>query len=44
METLEGLLEKLSSSDMREETLYLIEEIMLIMKSGSSFLKKNPKR
>ncbi|PFA70082.1 ATP-dependent helicase [Bacillus sp. AFS015802] len=29
METLEGLLEKLSSSDMREETLYIIEDIML---------------
>ncbi|MCA1063131.1 ATP-dependent DNA helicase [Rossellomorea sp. AcN35-11] len=29
METLEGLLEKLSASDMREETLYIIEDIML---------------
>ncbi|WP_064091410.1 ATP-dependent DNA helicase [Rossellomorea aquimaris] len=29
METLEGLLEKLSSADMREETLYLIEDIMI---------------
>ncbi|MGG3913676.1 ATP-dependent DNA helicase [Rossellomorea vietnamensis] len=40
METLEGLLEKLSSSDMREETLYIIEDIMLDNEKWFELLEK----
>ncbi|TMU86805.1 ATP-dependent DNA helicase [Bacillus sp. BHET2] len=40
METLEGLLEKLSSSDMREETLYIIEDIMLENEKWFELLEK----
>ncbi|BCB04480.1 ATP-dependent DNA helicase [Bacillus sp. KH172YL63] len=40
METLESLLEKLSSSDMREETLYTIEDIMLENEKWFELLEK----
>ena len=40
METLESLLEKLSSSDMREETLYIIEDIMLDNEKWFELLEK----
>lgn len=40
METLEGLLEKLSSCDMREETLYIIEDIMLDNEKWFELLEK----
>ncbi|MEI2665647.1 ATP-dependent DNA helicase [Rossellomorea sp. LJF3] len=43
METLEGLLEKLSSSDMREETLYIIEDIMLDNEKWFELLEKESK-
>ncbi|WP_406686865.1 ATP-dependent DNA helicase [Rossellomorea vietnamensis] len=43
METLEGLLEKLSSSDMREETLYIIEDIMLDNEKWFGLLEKESK-
>ncbi|UTE76099.1 ATP-dependent DNA helicase [Rossellomorea sp. KS-H15a] len=43
METLEGLLEKLSSSDMREETLYIIEDIMLDNEKWFGLLEKDSK-
>jgi ATP-dependent DNA helicase DinG len=44
METLEGLLEKLSSSDMREETLYIIEDIMLDNEKWFELIEKESKR
>ncbi|MBW3113266.1 ATP-dependent DNA helicase [Bacillus sp. MCCB 382] len=43
METLESLLEKLSSSDMREETLYIIEDIMLENEKWFDLLEKESK-
>lgn len=43
METLEGLLEKLSASDMREETLYVIEDIMLDNEKWFGLLEKESK-
>ncbi|CAN7350254.1 ATP-dependent DNA helicase [Rossellomorea sp. LjRoot5] len=43
METLEGLLEKLSSSDMREETLYIIEDIMVDNEKWFELLEKESK-
>jgi ATP-dependent DNA helicase DinG len=40
METLEGLLERLSASDMRESTLYQIEDIMLANEKWFALLEK----
>ncbi|MGR3764779.1 ATP-dependent DNA helicase [Rossellomorea sp. NS-SX7] len=40
METLEGLLERLSASDMRETTLYQIEDIMLANEKWFELLSK----
>ncbi|WP_175991254.1 ATP-dependent DNA helicase [Bacillus sp. Marseille-Q1617] len=40
METLEGLLERLSASDMRETTLYQIEDIMLANEKWFELLEK----
>ncbi|MFD2680633.1 ATP-dependent DNA helicase [Bacillus seohaeanensis] len=41
LETLHGLLERLSASDMREETLYLIEDIMMNNERWFELLEKN---